>query len=116
MRMAKRKGLRGSIEARELRLFIDNDGDLYRQRYMPILRNQCKKAKSGKYDATKSAKGWQYLVDAGAKKYIKEFGGGAWHKIFDAATRRSVAREYASETRGVCREHGLASLRRRRRK
>src|SRR5207253_11341176 len=34
-----------------------------------------------------------YLVESGAKKYVKEFGTSdhPWHKMFDAATRRQVA-------------------------
>ena len=29
----------GKVEARELKLFIDNDSRLYRQRFLPIMRN-----------------------------------------------------------------------------
>ena len=36
-----------SEEMRELKLFIDNDASLYRQRYMPILKNLSKKKKKG---------------------------------------------------------------------
>lgn len=97
--MKKRKGT-GSVESHELRLFIDNDGDLYRQRFMPILKNQCKHRKRGRYDAKKSIVGWMHLVDAGAKKYAKEFGspgyvGGrkvagsaAWHRMFSTKVTR----------------------------
>ena len=38
-----------SEEMRELKLFIDNDASLYRQRYMPILKNLSKKKKKGNY-------------------------------------------------------------------
>ena len=29
----------GKVEARELKLYIDNDSRLYRQRFLPIMRN-----------------------------------------------------------------------------
>ena len=38
-----------SDEMRELKLYIDNDANLYRQRYMPILKNLSKKKKKGQY-------------------------------------------------------------------
>ena len=36
-----------SEEMKELKLYIDNDSSLYRQRYMPILKNLSKKKKKG---------------------------------------------------------------------
>ena len=38
-----------SEEMRELKLFIDNDASIYRQRYIPILKNLSNKKKQGKY-------------------------------------------------------------------
>ena len=38
-----------SDEMRELKLYIDNDANLYRQRYMPKLKNLSKKKKKGQY-------------------------------------------------------------------
>ena len=58
-------------EAMELRLYIDNDSDLYRQRLVPIVKNIQRKMKSGKYDHSKAPKLWKYLVYDGAKKYSK---------------------------------------------
>lgn len=98
------------IALRELELFIDNDGALYRQRFMPILKNQCKKKKAGRWNHKLAIKGWMYLVDDGAKKYTKEFGSGAWHAAFNMATRRALAARYAKHTATQCVEHGLGSL------
>lgn len=58
-----------SQASRELELYIENDGTLYRQQHEPILKN---------------------LVDAGAKKYCKDFGG-TWNVMFTVATRKKVA-------------------------
>jgi len=78
--------------ARELHLFIDNDGDLYRQQYQPILKNLATKQAKGVYDKGKAIKLWMYLVENGAKKYVREFGGGEWNRVFDKETRLEVAR------------------------
>ena len=77
----------------ELKLYIDNDGDLYRQRLVPIVKNIQRKMKSGKYDHSKAPKLWMYLVDDGAKKYSKEFPG----VKFDRKVRQYVAQEFADE-------------------
>jgi hypothetical protein len=76
--------------AHELHLFIDNDGDLYRQQYQPILKNLVTKQAKGVYDKDKAIKLWLYLVESGAKKYVKEYGG-VWNVMFSVPTRREVA-------------------------
>ena len=48
-------------------------------------------------------KAFGYLVDAGAKKYDKEFGsngGQAWHQMFPASTRKIVAKELTQDFEG----------------
>lgn len=77
--------------AHELFLFIENDGDLYRQQYQPILKNLVTKQAKGVYDKDKAIKLWMYLVELGAKKYVREYGSGAWHEMFNVPTRREVA-------------------------
>lgn len=86
-----------SHEAQELVLFIENDGDLYRQQNQPILRNLANKAAQGKYEHTKALKLWMYLMDNGAKKYAKKFGGGEWYKMFSVAARREAAKVFADD-------------------
>ena len=80
-------------EVYELKLYIENDGDLYRQRLIPIVKNIQNKMKSGKYEHNKAPKLWRYLVDDGAKKYQKEFPG----VKFDKKVRDAVAEEFADE-------------------
>jgi len=77
----------------ELKLYIDNDSQLYKQRLVPIVKNIQRKMKSGKYDHKKAPKLWKYLVDDGAKKYQKEFPG----VKFSRQEKDAVAQEFADE-------------------
>ena len=86
------------IAADELKLYIDNDGELYRRQTQPIIKNLMKKRAKGVFDIKKAAKLFMYLVDAGAKKYNKDFGTpGPGFGAFDKATRMAVAKEMAEE-------------------
>ena len=58
----------------ELDLFIMNDEDLYRRRFMPIITNIKRKIKRGVYAHKKVIKLWMYLVDDAARQYVQEFG------------------------------------------
>ena len=58
----------------ELDLFIMNDEDLYRRRFMPIITNIRRKMKRNIYDHEKVIKLWMYLVDDAARQYVQEFG------------------------------------------
>ena len=85
----------GPTETRELKLYIDNDGQLYNQRYMPIIKNLSKKMKKGKFDKRLAVKGFMYLVDDGARKYIRDFGGSKG--MFSKKDKIEVAKEFADE-------------------
>ena len=82
--------------ARELKLYIEQDRDLYRQQIVPIIKNVQRKMKSGKYDHAQAPKLWLYLVDNGAKKYIKDYGGDM-KTLFPKDLRLSIANEFANE-------------------
>ena len=86
--------------AKELQLYIESDQKLYRQ-VESIVKNIQRKMKSGKYDHKKAPKLWMYVVDAGAKQYVKEMGspGDKWTKMFDKQTRQAVAETMADEYR-----------------
>ena len=58
----------------ELKLFINNDEDLYRRQFMPIIQNIKRRITNGTYDHEKAPRLWLYLVDAAARKYVNEFG------------------------------------------
>lgn len=59
--------------ARELELYIDNDADLHRQQFVPIVKNLMLKRRKGIYDREKAVKLFMYLMESGAKKYVREF-------------------------------------------
>lgn len=80
--------------ATELKLYIDNDGDLYRRQTMLILRNLATKRAQRVYNHDLAVKLFGYLTEEGAKKYAREFGSAQpWHQMFDVATLRQVAEE-----------------------
>lgn len=84
-------------EVRELKLYIDNDADLYRQQGEPIMRNLSRKWDKGIYDHELAQKLWYYLAVNGAKKYGQEHGTGNGLKIFSPDVRRAVAKELADD-------------------
>ena len=85
-----------SEEMRELKLYIDNDSSLYRQRYMPILKNLSRKKKKGNYRKRLAQKAFMYLVDDGAKRYTKSYGGNA-RDVFPTRQRKDLAKDYVDE-------------------
>ncbi len=85
-----------SEEMRELKLYIDNDASLYRQRYMPILKNLSKKKKKGQYRKGLAQKAFMYLIDDGAKRYVKSYGGDA-RDVFPKRQRKQLAKDYVEE-------------------
>lgn len=58
--------------ADELELYITNDAELYRSKFIPIVKNMLKFKKRGSYNSEEAVKGFMYLVKDGAKKYEKE--------------------------------------------
>ena len=58
----------------ELDIFIMNNEDLYRRKFMPIIKNLQRKIAKNVYDHEKAKTLWQYLVDDAAKEYVKEYG------------------------------------------
>jgi hypothetical protein len=88
--------------ATELKLFIDNDAELYRRHHTSIAKNLATKKARGTYKHDLAVKLIGYVVEAGAKKYAKEFGSaapalgnrrysGQWHQMFPVSTRKVVA-------------------------
>lgn len=78
---------------RELELYAENTSALYYNHTIPVIENLKKKYKKGQYDKEKAVNAWEYVADAAAKMYHKEFGGGcAWYDVFNKATRHEVAK------------------------
>jgi len=84
-----------SVEARELAIFIDNDGQLYRQMVVPIQKNLVTKMARGTYDSEKAHKAFYNLAVEGAKRYTNTHGGrgAVWHEMFSVADRKAAAAE-----------------------
>jgi hypothetical protein len=81
----------------ELRLFIENDSQLYHSQMVPIIKNVQRRKAKGTYDPSLAPKLWLYLVDEGARKYVKEFGspGDKIQNIFPKSVRMALAEEMA---------------------
>ena len=88
------RSLSGEME--ELKVYIDNDSSLYNQRYIPVLKNLTKKKKKNKYRSALAVKGFLYLVNDGAKRYVKDYGGNA-RDIFPKRQRIMLSRDYVDE-------------------
>ena len=85
-----------SDEMKELKLYIDNDASLYRQRYMPILKNLSKKKKKGQYRKGLASRAFMYMVDDGAKRYVRSYGGNV-RDDFPKRQRQMLAKDYVDE-------------------
>ena len=85
-----------SDEMRELKLYIDNDQDMYRQRYIPLLKNLSRKKKQGKFRKSLASKAFMYLIDDGAKRYTKSYGGNHLD-VFPKRQRKDLAKDYVDE-------------------
>ena len=89
-----------SGEMKELKLYIDNDQDMYRQRYIPLLKNLSRKKKQGKFRKSLASKAFMYLIDDGAKRYTKEYGGNV-RDTFPKRQRQMLAQDYVDEFESV---------------
>lgn len=81
--------------AKELFLWIENDGDLYTRQYTPIIKNLVAKKARGVYDSAKAAKLFGYLAESGAKSYNVQVGDGVARipSYFPKKVRDAVAEE-----------------------
>ena len=93
-----------SEEMKELKQYIDNDASLYRQRYMPILKNLSKKKKKGQYRKRLAQKAFMYLIDDGAKRYVRSYGGNA-RDVFPKRQRKTLAKDYVEEFEEIFKNH-----------
>jgi hypothetical protein len=84
----------------EIKIYIENDGNLYRQQTLPILKNLTKKYKKGTFDVVKAAKLFRYLIDNGLQKYNKEFGSKSdkWYDLLNTTDRQYLAEWFAEDT------------------
>ena len=78
----------------ELKAYIDNDYDLYRQQTLPIYKNLNSRVANETYEFDKAVKAFTYLADNGAKKYVRAYGGTV-RNLFPKQIRLEVARQLA---------------------
>jgi len=92
-----------SMEMDELKIYIDNNQQLYKQRFLPILKNLSRKKKSGEYDRHLAPKLFMYLVDDGAKGYVKDHGSNddTVRGMFPKKDRMELAKDYAEDFEGA---------------
>ena len=89
-----------SDAARELELYAENDGQLYQQSGVPIMKNLSRKFKKGTYDSALAAKLWKYHADRAAKGYSQEYSSGDdWKTMFTPAVRMEVAKSMEASWR-----------------
>jgi hypothetical protein len=82
--------------AHELIFQGDNDADLYRQQFLPIIKNLMRKRAKGIYEPEKAVKLWRYWIDNVVKKHAKELGIVNTRQI-SGATRNLAAKMKSEE-------------------
>lgn len=87
-----------NTEARELKLYAENESALYPQK-QAIEKNLAIKAFKGVFDVKLAAKLWMYWLEAAAKRYTKEFDAPSakWSNVFSKVTREQAALELAKD-------------------
>jgi hypothetical protein len=91
----------------ELDLYINNNEDLYRKRFMPLVHTLNRDVKNNRYNHDNAVKQWNLLVNDAAREYVKEFGkpGEDVKDMFSQDSRAKVAqvladREFANMKAG----------------
>lgn len=90
--------------ATELVMYIENESDLSPDgpsgQGRSVLVNMLRKWKKGTYDPTLAVRQFEYLAEAGAKQYAKEFGEPKdWSTMFNPATRHEAAKQLEASFR-----------------
>jgi hypothetical protein len=97
-----------SDEARELKLYLDNDRELYERLMRDYYGNLVKKLAAGRYNRALSPKLFMYFVEVAARSYCRDHCSSEreWSQVFDKATRMEVAEELADDFEADIRESG----------
>ena len=94
----------------ELKLFFDNDGQMYRSRYIPFLKNYARKMKRGIYDKELAVKGIKNnLVNDIIKEYGSNFGGITLRDI-NMETRKKLAEEIVESIEIEIEDEGIEGV------
>jgi len=76
----------------ELKMYIENDGDIYSSQSVPTYKNLQTKLQKGTYQKEKADISFKRIADTGATKYGKEFGNDNGKQIFSVNDRKEVAK------------------------
>jgi hypothetical protein len=81
----------------ELDLYINNNEDLYRKKFMPLVHNLNRDLKANRYNHENAVKQWNLLINDAAREYVKEFGkpGEDVKDMFSQDSRAKVAQVLA---------------------
>jgi hypothetical protein len=81
----------------ELDLYINNNEDLYRKKFMPLVHNLNRDVKNNRYNHDNAVKQWNLIVNDAAREYVKEFGkpGEDVKDMFSQDSRAKVAQVLA---------------------
>ena len=81
----------------ELDLYINNNEDLYRKKFMPLVHNLNRDLKANRYNHENAVKQGNLLVNDAAREYVKEFGkpGEDVKDMFTQDSRAKVAQVLA---------------------
>ena len=81
----------------ELDLYINNNEDLYRKKFMPLVHNLNRDLKANRYNHKNAVKQWNLLINDAAREYVKEFGkpGEDVKDMFTQDSRAKVAQVLA---------------------
>lgn len=74
MKKTKSMIYKPSEEARELTLYAENTGELYRRHIVPVIQCLHKKYVKGTFDVEKSIPVWYSIATEASKMYNREFG------------------------------------------
>lgn len=80
-------------KVREIVLWIENTGDIYFNRTIPLLENYTKKYVRGQFDKQKAIKGFQLLLRYGIASYDKEFGTRGYRTTLNAREKEEAAKQ-----------------------
>ena len=81
----------------ELDLYINNNEDLYRKKFMPLVHNLNRDLKANRYNHENAVKHWNLLINDAARDYVNEFGnpGEDVKDMFTQDSRAKVAQVLA---------------------
>jgi len=91
----KNKTAPDRTEVSELRIYTDNDSDLYNRLVLPIVKAMKERLDAHTYDANLGIRPFLKVVEESAKRYTAQYcsKGDKWYEIFSLPVRTEVANQ-----------------------